>query len=80
MDGDNNENYIHERLAECTLLAFLRESNIVLGVSEEVLDQAQSVLRTFDRRNPDTKLALSKHLASTSDLPQTQNMMVRKIS
>jgi len=38
VEGESNDNYIHERLAECTLLAFLRESNIVLGVSEEVLD------------------------------------------
>ena len=70
---------IHERLVECFLLIFVREKNVILAVTEEVLEQVEQVLDTFVLRESDTKLALSKHLSSTANLPQVQNKLLKRI-
>lgn len=70
---------VHEKLVECFLLIFVREKNIVLAVTDEVLQQVVSTLETFSLRHQDTKLALSKHLASTANLPQVQNLLLKRI-
>jgi hypothetical protein len=70
---------VHERLVECFLLIFVRDKNIILAVTEEVLEQVELTLDTFQLRDPDTKLALSKHLSSTANLPQVQNKLLKRI-
>ena len=71
---------VHEKLVECFLLIFVREKNIILAVTEEVLQQVTITLETFSERQADTKLALSKHLSSTANLPQVQNLLLKRIS
>lgn len=70
---------VHERLVECFLLIFVRDKNIILAVTEEVLEQVELTLDTFKDRDSDTRLALSKHLSSTANLPQVQNKLLKKI-
>lgn len=70
---------VHEKLVECFLLIFVREKNIILAVTEEVLQQVVLTLETFAARDKDTKLALSKHLSSTANLPQVQNLLLKRI-
>ena len=74
---NEDSNHVHERLVECCLLIFVREKNIILAVTEEVIQQITQVRDTFDQRSSDTKLALSKHLASTANLPQIQNLLLK---
>jgi hypothetical protein len=70
---------VHEKLVECFLIIFIREKNIILAVTDEVLQQVVLCLETFDEREADTKLALSKHFSSTANLPQVQNLLLKRI-
>lgn len=70
---------VHEKLVECCLLIFVREKNVILAVTEEVMQQVTLTLDTFDKRDPDTRLALSKQLASTANLPQIQNLLLKRV-
>ena len=70
---------VHEKLIECFILIFVREKNIILAVTDEVLQQVVLALETFAERDSDTKLALSKHLSSTANLPQVQNLLLKRI-
>ncbi|CAG9320721.1 unnamed protein product [Blepharisma stoltei] len=70
---------VHEKLVECCLLIFVREKNIILAVTEEVMQQVILTLDTFDKRDAGTRLALSKQLASTANLPQIQNLLLKRV-
>lgn len=72
-------NLVHETLVESSLLVFVREKNVVIAVSDEILDLVLQVTETFHERAQDTKLALSKLLASTANLPQTHGLLLRDI-
>lgn len=77
--GNSSSNLVHETLVESSLLVFVREKNVVIAVSDEIVELIQQVIETFTQRAQNTKLALSKLLASTANLPQTHSLLLRKI-
>ena len=78
-NADSLARSVHEKLVECFLLIFVREKNIILAVTDEVQQQVVLTLETFAWRSADTRLALSKHLSSTANLPQIQNLLLKRI-